>query len=385
MRRQSMKILHVITGLRRGGAEGVLTRLVCTRQPEFEHVVVALLEEDYYGPILRAAGIAVQALRIGGDLSVLRGLASLARLIRREQPTIVQTWLYHADLLGGIAARLSGVRAVVWAVRNTNLDAQSISRSTHLVARATACLSRFVPAVVVFNSHVSMRTHAAFGYRPRSCRVIANGCDVERFRPDAALRNRVRAQLGVSPGELLVGNVARWDPQKDHANLLAAFAGLVPRGPGPRIVLVGEGMQATNERLVTLIREAGLQDRTILGGARDDVPAIMNALDVHVLSSSGEAFPNVVAEAMACGTPCVVTDVGDAGRIVGDTGWVVPPRNPKALSTALEEALETVQRGDPALLGQRCRARIVENFAMQPMVDAFGALWRELSRDTVRV
>ena len=372
------KILHVITGLRLGGAEGVLARLVCTTQPQFEHVVVALRGEDHFGPILQAAGIRLYALDIGKRRGVLGGMLALVRIIFREQPTIVQTWLYHGDVMGGLAARLAGVRTVIWGVRNTNLDADAISPATRRVAWVAARLSGFVPDAIVCNSIVSRNEHIRFGYRPQHFRLIANGYDLERYMPDSILRERTRVQLGIASEVTLVGSVARWDPQKDHANLFAAMRELVAKRPRVRILLVGTGMDGKNASLEGLIRNTGLTERVILTGPRNDIPAIMNAIDLHVLSSLGEAFPNVVAEAMACGTPCVVTDVGDAAQIVGDAGWVAPPRDSNALAATIDSALSSLELQGRETIAKRCRERIVGNFALRQMTDSYVALWDEL-------
>jgi glycosyltransferase involved in cell wall biosynthesis len=287
--------------------------------------------------------------------------------------------LYHADLLGGLAARLVRIRRVIWSIRNTNLDAGSISTATRAVAWLAARVSRLIPERIVYNSLRSRAVHAQFGYSVRRCQVIQNGYDLEIFRPDPASGAALRAELGVRTDEYLVGCVARWDPQKDHANLVAAL-GAVARGqPRLRILLVGTGMDPANERLALLLRAADLGTRVILAGPRDDIPTVMNALDLHVLSSSGEAFPNVVAEAMACGTACVVTDVGDAALIVGDTGWMVPPHDSQALASAIEAALGSLQQQSRAILGARCRARVVEHFGLQKMTDSYCTLWRELA------
>jgi glycosyltransferase involved in cell wall biosynthesis len=381
---QMPKILHVITSLRCGGAEGVLARLVLATRSEFEHIVVALRDDGQLAPLLRSAGIVVRELGIDSRRGAVLGVASLTGLIRKEQPVIVQTWLYHADLIGGIAARLAGIRSIVWGVRNTNLSAAAISRSTRCVAWLAARLSGVIPQVIVCNSIASSREHIAFGYQAAPFRVIANGFDLERLHPDSVVRAATRASLGIPPGALLVGNVARWDPQKDHDNLLAALRSVALNQPALRVVLIGAGMEWGNARLAELVRMSGLQERVALLGQRDDVPALMNALDLHVLSSLGEAFPNVVPEAMSCGTPCVVTDVGDAARIVGDTGWVVPARDPAALAAAIERALAALQQHGREALGKRCRERIVAHYDLRSMTDAYTALWGELAAGATR-
>lgn len=372
-----MRVLHIITGLSDGGAEAVLYRLV-THDLQNTHHVVSLTSEGKYGPLLREKGAEVTALDMPRGRLTLRGLTGLWRALRRWRPDVVQTWMYHADLLGGIAGWLVGV-PVVWGIRNTTLEPGSSAHTTIWVARLCARLSRRMPARIVACAQAAVRVHAGIGYDAARMTVIPNGYDLSRFAPDASAREQLRREWGVPDDVPLVGMVARFDPQKDHANFIGAIVALVQRGVDFRAVLVGTGMTADNRDFVVQIQAAGLSDRVLLLGPRTDVPKVMNALDIHVLSSAyGEAFPNVLAEAMACGTPCVTTDVGDAARIVGDTGWVVPVRDAGALVAALEAAL-CAWRDRAAWVDrqQRCRQRISAEFAIETMVRRYREVWAQ--------
>ncbi|HEX5818290.1 MAG TPA: glycosyltransferase [Gemmatimonadales bacterium] len=372
-------MLHVITGLERGGAEGVLARLVIG-DTAHEHRVISLMGAGVHGATLAEAGVPVEALGMPRGRVTLQGLARLRRLIRDVAPDVVQTWMYHADLIGGTAARLAGVPAVVWGLRNAYLDPRTISASTRTVARLCARMSRHVPARIVSCSAAGAASHVAIGYDAGRMVVIHNGYDLHALAPDDEGRRRVRADWGIAPDAPLVGMVARWDPQKDHATLLAALEQL-PAGPARRcvVVLVGAGMTSENTELAALLDRHAVRSQVRLVGPRTDIRAVMSALDVHVLSSAGEAFPNVVAEAMACGTPCVVTDVGDAAAIVGETGWVVPPRAPAALAAAVATAVAEVVEGRATARREAARARIAERFGLDAMRRAYGALWRDTS------
>ena len=334
MSARPLRVLHVITGLGQGGAESVLFRLATHAGEPVEHVVVSLTDEGIYGERLRAAGIEVHALGMPRGRVSLGGFLALRRLIAGKRPDAVQTWMYHADLIGGVAARLAGVRAIAWGIRNSGAHLERSSRSARMVLRACAFLSRRVPRAIVCAAQDAAERHAAKGYRRDRMTVISNGYDLSRYAPDAQAGARMRQHWNVPADAPLIGCVARWDPLKDHANLLRAVAALVRDGrdAGLRCVLVGRGMTGENAELAALIERLGLAERIVLAGPSDDVPAVMNGLDVHVLSSCAEGFPNVVAEAMACSAYCVVTDVGDAAFIVGETGIVVPPEQPEALA-----------------------------------------------------
>jgi len=381
MSTRPLRILHVITGLGQGGAESVLTRLATWPQADVEHTVVSLTDDGLYGERLRAAGVAVHALGMKRGRVSLGGFLALRRLIATTRPDAVQTWMYHADLIGGLAARLAGVRAIAWGIRNSGAHLERSSRSARLVLRACAMLSGSVPRAIVCAAQNAAERHAEKGYRRDRMVVISNGYDLSRYAPDPLARARVRAAWALSEDVPVIGCVARWDPLKDHANLLRAVAALVRDGrdAGLRCVLIGRDMTEGNAQLGALLDKLDLRDRVVLNGPSDDVPAVMNGLDLHVLSSCAEGFPNVVAEAMACGVYCVVTDVGDAAYIVGDTGVVVPPEQAEALARGIESALCDVAARGRERSGEPGRARVLEHFDLARMVQSYIAVWRRIS------
>jgi glycosyltransferase involved in cell wall biosynthesis len=336
--------------------------------------VISLADEGAYGESLRALGVSVHCCRMRSASGLLPGFVRLLRFLRHSRADVVQTWMYHADLLGGLAARLLGFRVLLWGIRNFRFTAGRASWSARFASRVAALLSRRVPLAIVSCSAQSAIEHRRRGYAGDKIIVIPNGCDCERLHIDRPSGEALRREWGVAPGELLIGMVARWDPLKDHDTLFVALRQLA-RHRRVRCALIGPGMDGSNRPLGELLDRYALRSQVLLAGCREDIAAVMNALDLHVLSSSSEAFPNVVAEAMACGTPCVVTDVGDAAAIVGETGWSVPPREPQALSAAIESALSRLAGGEAESLRAACRRRIVDNFSREKMAQAYENVW----------
>jgi len=372
-----MNIFHIITGLNDGGAEAVLFRL-CTHDQDNQHTVISLMDEGKYGPLLRERGIIVHCLGMPQGRVTPGGLLRLWGLLRRLRPEVVQTWMYHADLVGGLVARLAGVRHVCWGIRHTTLEPGSSKQSTIMVAKLCAKLSHWVPRRIVCCAQKAAEVHQAVGYAAEKCVVIPNGYDLTQFAPDQASGRRVREEWGIAPSTPLLGMVGRFDPHKDHGNLIQALGLLKQQGLEFRCALVGNGLVSANDELGGWLRRHDVLDRVLLVGRRNDIPAVMNALDLHVLSSAGEAFPNVLAEAMACGTPCVTTDVGDAAVIVGDTGWVVPPRNPQALAQAMVQAFTARQESTSwQARRQAARERVADKFSIERMVRAYRQVWQK--------
>ena len=370
-----MTVVHVIAGLQAGGAESVLVRLA-TNDRDNRHVVISFMDEGKYGPSLVACGVPVHALRMPRSRVTLDGLRKLAALLDTYKPDVVQTWMYHADLIGGVAARLARVPRVCWGIRSGEILWIRGQRLTVIIRAFNAAMSWLVPHRIICNSERAAELHRSIGYCGRKLRVIPNGIDTAAFRPDAALRNQMRAAWGVSAGVPLLGAVGRDTPYKDHDTLIAALRMLRDQGMAFNFVFVGPGMDERNDRIVARLEAAGIRDRVRLCGERSDIPAVMNGLDLCVVSSAAEAFPSVLIESMACGVPCVTTDVGDAAAVVADSGWVVSPRNPEALAAAIRAALGTWR--DPAAFGQRraaSRERVVARFSLFEMIRGFRQAW----------
>lgn len=368
-----MKVAHIITSLETGGAETMLTRIV-EQGGGMEHVAVVSLGDAgaLAGQIARA-GVPVFALGMRPGRPNPGALWRLIRLLRRLKPDVVQTWLYHADFAGLLAASLARHPLVVWNVRCAELDPADHPRSLMVLLKLLARLSHR-PAAIVTNSEAGRRAHDALGYRPRAWAVIPNGFNIERFAPDDAAAGELRRELGVDPGTPLVGLLARHHPMKDHATFLKAAGRALALDPDRRVhfVAAGRGVD-TDPGLRSLARELAVGTRLTLLPERSDAPRFLAALDVAVSSSYGEAFPNVVGEAMACGTPCVVTDVGDSAAVVAGCGVVVPPREPGALAAGIITLLDL---DEPARrrLRARARERVVSHFS----IAAAAARYREL-------
>ena len=362
-----MKVVHIITGLNQGGAEAMLEKLVLTAvrlNPEIEHRVINLGEPGVVGTRLVCSGIGVESLEIGFSLHSLRRLADLVRRLRSGRTsTLIQTWLWHADLIGGLCARAAGNRRVVWNLRNSMPSHAATKRSSRAVARLCARLSRRVPAVIVCNSTAALRAHVAIGYCANKCIVIPNGFDLRTFVSSESARATTRARWGAEPADMLVGMVARIDPLKDHATFIHAAASIAATWPRVRFILVGDGVTRDRD-LRTWLAEANLTARFILEERSDDVAQIMSALDVFCLASWSEGFPNVVGEAMACATPTVATDVGDVRSILGDDRLVAPAGDPARLANCIGYVLGLTEQERRAL-GMRQRRRIETDFDIE--------------------
>ena len=373
-----IRILHLITGLDAHGAERVLSSLVKSSDASrFCHEVVSMTDVGPIGQQLILAGFKVSVLCMRRGVPSPAALLRLGKIMSRYKPQVLHCWMYHANLLGLLVGRLTGVPHIVWGIRSANVEVSTYSRLTRWVIWLGARFSR-LPAVITVNSEAGRRLHQMWGYDVARIALIPNGFDIDLFKPDPAARLSVRAELGIAEHTVLVGLVARFHPVKGHAIFFKA-AGLLSRtAPGVHFLLSGDEVSPDNSTLVRMIRENHLEGKVHLLGPRLDIARVTAALDVACLTSESEAFPNVVAEAMACGVPCVVTDVGDSGSIIGGAGRVVPPQDPAALAEAISE-LTAMGASVRERLGRNGRTRVATVFALISMVRAYEILYESVA------
>jgi glycosyltransferase involved in cell wall biosynthesis len=356
----------------------LLKLVVCSKRDHLEHIVIGLGSDGPIGTRLRAAGIKVFVLnlRTGNRPSAISELLRLARMCR---PDVIQGWMYHGNLAAS-AMRMatSGRPPVVWGIRQTLYDYRYEKPWTARVIRIGAVLSRKLPDKIVYNSRLSAAQHAALGYDASRAVVIPNGFDLERYSPSTAARVELRAELGLDESTPIVGMLARFHPMKRHDMFLESVQRIRQQIPSAHFVLAGRGVDSTNPGLAELVSKHGLGRFVSFLGERGDVARILAGIDILCLPSSwGEGFPNIVGEAMACGTACVVTDVGDSATIVGSTGEVVRRGDAKALAEATVRLLSepASKRRDRGLAG---RLRIKEHYSLASVVSDFEQLYQSV-------
>ena len=371
-------VLHVIGGLGTGGTEKVLSRLLAPlRQSGMDAIVVSLTTEGREGAGMAKDGIEMVALGMGPGASSIGGLLRLFDLVRTRKPSLIQTWMYHADFVGGLATLFYRSLPVLWNLRQSNLDSLHNKRSTLWLARACALLSSQWPRRIVCGSEAARKSHVAFGYKAARMIVIPNGFDLEEFRPNPDARREVRAELGIPDQGLVVTHIGRFHSQKDYPNLLSAADLVAAARSDVFVVLCGDGVDSSNPLLAEWATRPALAGRFRLLGNRADIHRILAASDVAVSASIGEGFPNAVGEAMATGIPCVATDVGDTADLVGEAGIIVAPAEPQALAGGILGLLARSSE-ERSSLGLKARARIREFFGLELMAARYAGVYREV-------
>lgn len=371
-----MKVLHIITGLKKGGAETLLFNL-CKFDKQHKHTIISLSniedsELPFYYP-----NLSVHSLNFPNGRVKILGLYKLYKLIKKIKPNVVQTWMIHADLIGGIVARFAGIKNIIWGVHHTVLLRGKVKYSTILILKFNAFFSNFIPKKIIYCAEKSRIIQESIGYKKSKGIVIHNGYDLNNFFQNDALRNEFLNEFNTSENTFAIGHVGSYDPLKDQNTLIEALKILHEKHFNFTAVLVGKNLDKNNSEMVSKIKDSGLCDHVHLLGIRNDIPSIMNGIDIFMLTSLSEAFPNVLNEAMACGTPCITTNVGDASLIVDNTGWIVNPKEPKSLADAVIKAANEKKLDNYKWIHRQkeCRQRISKNFTLEKMVTKYVEAW----------
>ncbi len=369
-----IRILHLVTSFGRGGAELNLQRLACNMESSrFSNTVVSMRRncDPKMVDRLNDAGVGFECLEMPAGVPDPAGFVRLLKIVKDVRPQVLQTWMYHADFLGLLVGKIARVPVIIWNVRSTLLKNRGFGK---LVFRALVPLSR-IPNAVIANSQAGVRVHSDMGYKPRKWVWIPNSLDATVFRPDPQAGELLRKELHLAPDTLLIGLLARFDPMKDHANFIRASKKIACANPRVRFVMAGQGVDPANDYLTSLLHSTGVQHSFHLLGLRDDVGRVTAALDIACSASAyGEGTSNAITEAMACGVPCVVTDVGDSAFLVGDTGKVVPSGDPAAFADACRK-LVTLAPEKRRELGMRARRRVERHFSTNSIVARYQELY----------
>lgn len=366
-----MRVLYIISNLEIGGAEMMLLKLLQRLdRRSFHSMVISLKSIGPVGKRIEELGISVVAIEMNSFASFFSDFIKLLRIIKKFRPDVVHTWLYHADILGGIAAKIAGINKIFWSIRSCNLDSDKTSLSIRLTRLLGALGSHFIPQCIFLNSHSAKSIHGSLGYNMNKMCVIPNGFDVDLFHPNPGRRKHIRARLAIRDDELLIGMIGRFDPLKNHDGFIASMEKVCSKVPDVKILLVGKNIDSSNKKLMQVIETTGLYNKVIALGERNDIPELVAAMDILVCPSHAEAFPNILGEAMAAATPCVATDVGDCSYIIGNTGYIVPVRNVDALALCIINIL-TLSLAKRIELGKLARERIVSYFEIQSIVSKY--------------
>lgn len=377
-----MKILHIISGLRSGGAEGVLYRLVCNDFKN-DHYVISLTDEGFYGNLLKKKNIHVSCLNIKKNLTLIFRFFKLILLIRKINPNVVQTWMYHADILGGLAARFLGKKKIYWNLRNSDLNVQWSNKSTIFLAKLSSYLSYIIPFQIISCSNKSTKTHIELGYSKKKILLINNGFDKKKFCYSKKNKKYWKHRLNINNKYTIFGFVGRWSDQKDFETLFKAFGYFLRTLKYPNLIkllLIGKDINNNNKKLSKIINRYGLINNLILVDETKTVNEILSIIDIGIFASKGnEGFPNVIAEKMLTKIPCITANVGDSEKIIGKNGWIYKKRDWIDLNKKIKFVYKHIFFNPSVWTYKKnfSRSRIINNFSLGKMINSYNKLYKD--------
>ena len=364
-----MKILHIITGLKTGGAEKQLFELV-TNSPNVKHVIISLTTKDYYGDLLQEKMFKIYEIKLS-SWNFFNNLKLLSNIIKKENPNIVQTWMEHSNLIGGLVSYFSSFKNIIWCVRTSG----EIIKDNYLIFPLiiiNSILSYFLPKKIIFNSKNVMNSNYYFFYKNDKKMFIPNGIELSR-------KNRSNIKSSKSK-KVKIGVVARWGREKGHKTLFKAIEKLPENIKSQVIItLAGREMDSRNIDLIKLIEKYRLKNMVTLLGFKKEIFPIIAAQDFIILPSYSEGFSNVLLESMFCGIPCIATDVGDSKFIINKFGWIIPPHKSELLKNKIEEAISCLKdQNNWNVLKLECQSRVKNNFDLNITINSYAEIWAKL-------
>ena len=363
-------ILHIITSLDQGGAQNILLN-ICRNESSFNHEVVYLSNSTFNLDNFTSIGINPILIRFN-FINIISSSYALFKHIKSIQPHAIQTWLYHADIIGGLLSRLAGIYNITWGVHHSTHPFKSTKFTTYVLLYLGSFLSYFVPTNIIYCAYSAKTSHERKLFsRSRSC-VIPNGYDPNIFNNSL---ESFRAQFDIYQNELLFGMPARFHPLKDHGTLFKSLSRLKQSGLKFSVILAGEGINHANYNLIKLIEYFNLSDNCILIGNCDAMNSFFNAIDVLLLSSTSEAFPNVIFESLLTGTPCVATDVGDLHRILPLQPYLSPISDPYSFSQNILKIISDIDSNSNNVHPSYLRNYALSNFSISSMISKYKEVW----------
>jgi glycosyltransferase involved in cell wall biosynthesis len=361
------KVTFLVRDLNYGGAQRQLVTLVKDIDKQlFEITLLYFYAGGLLLQELQDTDCQVICLEKKGRWDIFSFFIRLFQHLKSSQPDILHGYLGESNISSILIKPFFPSTKIIWGIRASNMPTDQYGLVGKTLSRLEIFLSALTDRIIV-NSHCGQDYCTVKGYPTDKMVVISNGIDTEKFQPDLSARSIIRAEWGVSETTILIGLVGRLDPMKDHPNFFKAVAQLVKVKQSIQFVCIGVGSAEYAQQLVQLTKQLAVSEQIIWAGGRSDMCAVFNALDISCSASAyGEGFPNVIGEAMACGVPCVVTDVGDSAWIVGDLGIVVPAQNSTALEIALKKAIEIIQSDQDN--SAKIRQRIVDQFSVQKLI-----------------
>jgi glycosyltransferase involved in cell wall biosynthesis len=361
-------LVMIISNLGMGGAEVSLYNLCRSIKSDFKIDVITLLSNGELEAKFRDEGINVYSVNMDGAFSILPGFYRLLILLKSLKPNVIHTWMYHADFFGGLAAKIIGIKYVIWGIHNFNIEKGMLKNSTRFIVFLCGIFSWMIPTKIITCSKAAINPHKKFLYNTRKFVVIPNGIDINKFKISKDAKSNFIKSNSLNSNIKIIGLIGRFDPQKNLQGFIRLAEYVSSIRQDALFIIAGKGNDKKNKILSHEIKAAGLEDKILLLGQVNEIQELIAALDILVLTSHGEAFPLVLLEALACGVKCFSTNVGDVVEILGGFGGIVPRGKMKQMSEMILDYLSELDKvgyKNIKLEKANYRGRVKNNFSLE--------------------
>lgn len=340
-----------------------------------EHMIIGLRKENKLRQEFRQVGVQVKTLGFNKNLLSIKKFFELRNILKDLEPDILHGWMYHSNMLANLTAPEGA--EIIWSTHHSLDHLHKEKKLTRFLIKLGPYFEKGI-SKHIYCSNTSNMQHQEFGYSSKCSQVIPNGIDINEFYPDKEKGAKFRKKCEIEYGKIIFGQAARFHPLKNQELLITVFSELHKKHPDAYLLLAGTGVNPKNEKLKNLIGNLGIENNVLLIGECNDMPGLLNAIDFYCSSSLSEAFPMVLGEAMACGTPCIATDVGDSSFIIGDNGWVVDIQDNKSFVQGMAEMI-CLEDDEYDELGKAARDRIKQKFSLESIAKEYNNLYRDIS------
>ena len=363
------KLIFIAPDINSGGAENILFNVAKTLNKK-DIVLISLTDIGFYGSKLKNYGYEFYALKMKKNIFAIFKFIYLIILIYKYKPLIVHTWLYRANLFGGVAAKIAGVNKIYWTIHH---DFEYSNFLMMLEMKILILFSYFIPKKIIFGSDISKKNHILNGYSKDKSTIINNGVSTKIFKSNKKFRIDFRKALGIDEDCLVLGNIARYHPLKDHETLFKALQILKNKGLKFKCILIGSGFTNKIKKIKERINYYELNQNIIIYGQTFKINEIINAFDINILTSKKECSPISLLESMSTGVPCISTNVGDASQLIMDSGWTVQISDFKLLAELIQKIY--IDKNIIKIKSKKARKRVEMFYRLEIMIEKYKALY----------
>ncbi len=363
------KLIFIAPDINSGGAENILFNVAKTLNKK-DIVLISLTDIGFYGSKLKNYGYEFYALKMKKNIFAIFKFIYLIILIYKYKPLIVHTWLYRANLFGGVAAKIAGVNKIYWTIHH---DFEYSNFLMMLEMKILILFSYFIPKKIIFGSDISKKNHILNGYSKDKSTIINNGVSTKIFKSNKKFRIDFRKALGINEDCLVLGNIARYHPLKDHETLFKALQILKNKGLRFKCILIGSGFTNKIKKIKERINFYELNQNIIIYGQTFKINEIINAFDINILTSKKECSPISLLESMSTGVPCISTNVGDASQLIMDSGWTVQISDFKLLAELIQKIY--IDKNIIKIKSKKARKRVEMFYRLEIMIEKYKALY----------